>query len=578
MKKIKVLPVVIVISIVALASVSFGLLRSESDDFKLAKNLDIYFTLFRELNTFYVDGINPDKLVQTSIDQMLRTLDPYTVYYSEADQGDFQFMTTGKYGGIGSLIRGGGDYVTLTQIYKGFPADLGGLKAGDKLKSIDGFSLKGLSTEKVSERLKGEPNTEINIVVERQGADIEKTLKRVKVAIPPVPYYGMINNEIGYIRFTNFTQNCSKDVRKALVDLKEKQNAKKIILDVRGNPGGLLTEAVEIVNLFVGPGEEVLSTKGKVDRFDVTYKTTHQPVDTEIPLVVMINRNSASAAEIVAGAIQDLDRGVVVGQRSYGKGLVQISRPLSYNTSLKVTTAKYYIPSGRCVQALDFTHRNEDGSVGMIPDSLISDFKTRNGRIVKDGGGIIPDYTVETDMLSQVATELYLRSFIFDFATDYFWKNESIDSPGSYQFSENDYQGFKDYLVEREFGYETSTEDALDKLLAVAKREKYYESNRELFEELKTKLQHKLETDLTSFQAQIIRLIEDEIVGRYYYENGLIRHSIKDDSQIAKSKEILSDESVYSSTLRGESGSLSSGTLTSLNSLTPVIDEEEISY
>ncbi|MEE4114769.1 MAG: S41 family peptidase [Marinilabiliaceae bacterium] len=577
MKKIRIIRIVLLTLVIATATVSLGFLKTESNDFKLAKNLDIYFSLFRELNTFYVDGIDPDKLVQTSIDEMLKILDPYTVYYSEDDQGDFRFMTTGKYGGIGSLIRKTGDYVTLTQIYKGFPADKAGLKAGDKLKSIDGFSLKGLNADEVSDKLKGDPNTDISLVIEREGSDITRTLKRERIAVPPVPFSGMLDDEVGYIRFTNFTQNCSQDVRKALLTLKEEHGAKKIILDLRNNPGGLLTEAVEIVNLFVDAGQEVLSTRGKVDKFDVTYKTTRKPVDVEIPLVVMINRNSASASEIVAGAIQDLDRGIIVGQRSYGKGLVQISRPLSYNASLKVTTAKYYIPSGRCVQALDFTHRNEDGSVGMIPDSLISEFKTRNGRTVKDGGGIIPDYTVEIGQLSQVAAELYLRSYIFDYGTSYFWRNTSIDEPGVYSFPDSAYEDFRNFLKDRNFSYETGTEDAMDRLLDAAKREKYYESNRELFDNLKLQLEHKLENDLISFKNEIIQLLEDDIVGRYYYEEGSIKHNIKDDKQIEKAIEVLKNKAIYSSTLKGEAGSISINPLSSVTVKTNNFNESDIS-
>jgi carboxyl-terminal processing protease len=318
---------------------------------------------------------------------MLKILDPYTVYYTESEGDEVSFMTTGKYGGIGSLVRGGGEYAVVSLIYKGFPADVAGIKSGDRLIKADGVSLKGFSTDLVSEKLKGNPGTIIKLTVERNGAEMDFSVKREKIVIPSVPYFGMIDSRTGYIRFTSFTQNCSEEVKNALVSLKN-NNPQQIILDLRGNPGGLLTEAVDIVNLFVGTGNEIVSTKGKIKQFDEAFKTTKSAVDEKIPLAVIINRGSASAAEIVAGAIQDLDRGVVVGQRSYGKGLVQITRPLSYNTQLKVTTAKYYIPSGRCIQALDFSHPNEDGSVGIIPDSLISEFKTRNGRVVKDGGGI----------------------------------------------------------------------------------------------------------------------------------------------------------------------------------------------
>jgi carboxyl-terminal processing protease len=338
-----------------------------------------------------------------------------------------------------------------------------------------------------------------------------------------------------------------------------------------------MTEAVEIVNLFVGPGEEVVKTLGKVDKFDATYRTKNQAVDEDIPLVVMINRNTASAAEIVAGAVQDLDRGVVIGQRSYGKGLVQVSRPLSYNAILKVTTAKYYIPSGRCVQALDFTHRNEDGSVGHIPDSLISEFKTRNGRTVRDGGGIRPDYNIETPRLSQVATELYLRSFIFDYATSFYWNNKEILSPGEFKLSDADYNKFRDFLKEKEFSYETATEDALQRLLNTSREEKYYEVNKELFEDLKFKLEHNLDNDLSVFKDEIVKLIEDEIILRYFYEEGMIEHTIKDDPYIKKSVEVLTDSELYSSILKGDAGLLSDEPLLSRNNAISEKDEQDIS-
>lgn len=537
------------------------ILRKESDDFKLIKNLDIFYSLIRELNTFYVDGIDPEELIHTGINEMLETLDPYTVYYAESDMDDFRFMTTGKYGGVGSLIRKDGDYAVLTQVYKGFPADKAGLKAGDILLEIDGTSLKGLPVEQISERLKGEPNTDIVVTIRRGEEEVLKKLTRLRISIPPVPFYGMIDSNTGYIRFTNFTQDCSSNVRKALETLKKNHNATSIILDLRGNPGGLLPEAVKIVNLFVGPGHDVVSTKGKVNQYDGTYKTTSKAVDETIPLVVMINNNSASSSEIVAGAIQDLDRGIIVGQRSYGKGLVQISRPLSYNTSLKVTTAKYYIPSGRCIQALDFAHRNADGSVGHIPDSLTSEFKTRNGRVVKDGGGILPDYTVESVRLSQVATELYMRSYIFDYATLYSRQHDSIALPAEFSLSEKEYSEFTDYIKSREFSYRSATSMALDRLETIARQEKYYEAEKELFSTLHTNLKQNIDKDLDLFREEIKKLLEDEIVGRYYYEEGVILHTLHDDTQVKKAVEILSDPSLYGSTLEGMAGSLTSSVL-----------------
>jgi len=546
--------IIILISLFVFAGISTGfLVIQETRDFRLGKNMDIFFSLLREVNTFYVDDIDPDKVIKSGIDNMLKTLDPYTVYYPESEVDDLSFMTSGKYGGIGSLVRSNGDYVIVSEVYKGFPADLAGIKAGDLLKNVDGISLKGYTTDKVSEKLKGNPGTEITIIIERNGVDKEFKLKREKIGIPPVPYYGMLDSRTGYIRFTNFTQNCIEDVKAALVSLKG-SNAQQIILDLRGNPGGLLTEAVDIVNLFVGPGNEVVSTKGKVKQFDEDFKTEKTAVDEKIPLAVIINRGSASASEIVAGAIQDLDRGVIVGQRSYGKGLVQITRPLSYNTQLKVTTAKYYIPSGRCIQARDFTHPNDDGSVGFIPDSLIKEFKTKNGRIVKDGGGIAPDIDIQPESLSQIATELYLRNQIFDFATSYYWSHPEIKTPEELSFSDNEFNEFKEFLKKRNFSYKTLTEESLNDLIDIAKKEKYFDQHADLFQALEKDLAHSLDEDLNTFRPEITELLEDEITRRYFYESGAIGATIKKDEQVIKAMEVLNDKKAYEAVLRGTSG------------------------
>jgi len=552
MKRSKQTGLIIVFSLLVFSGISAGfLLRQESRDFRIAKNLDIFFSLFRELNAFYVDEIDPEKIIRTGIDNMLKSLDPYTVYYPESDADDFSILTTGKYGGIGSLVRGGGEYVVISEVYKGFPADRAGIKAGDILKKVDGVPLKGLSTDKVSDKLKGNPGTEITVTIERNGTESDFRMKRERIIIPPVPYFGMIDDNTGYIRFTNFTQDCVEEVKKAFVTLKT-GNPRQIILDLRGNPGGLLAESVGIVNLFVGPGNEVVSTKGKVRQFDENFRTTKTAIDEKIPLAVLISRGSASAAEIVAGAIQDLDRGIIVGQRSYGKGLVQITRPLSYNTQMKVTTAKYYIPSGRCIQALDFSHPNEDGSVGIIPDSLISEFRTRNGRIVKDGGGITPDVEVVPGQLSQAATELYLRNYIFDFATKYYWAHPDLKSISDFSFTESDYTDFRNFLVERKFNYRTLTEASLAQLISNAKREKYYDLNKELFARLEKDIAHNLDHDLTMFRNEITALIEEEIVSRYFYEEGAIAWGIKSDEQVMRAVDILNDRAKYSSILNGK--------------------------
>jgi len=556
MKKIRSGRIIIVFSLLLIVGVSTGFLANqETRDFRIAKNLDIFFSLFRELNTFYVDEIDPDKLIKAGIDNMLKTLDPYTVYFPESEAEDFAIMTTGKYGGIGSLVRGNGNFAVISEVYKGFPADKAGIKPGDILKKVDGVSLKGLPTDKVSEKLKGNPGTELELTIESNGKETDYHMKREKIVMPPVPYYGMIDSKTGYIRFTNFTQDCVDDVKAALISLKN-SNAQQIILDLRGNPGGLLTEAVAIVNLFVPEGNEVVSTKGKVKQFDEDFKTTKQPVDDKIPLAIIINRSSASASEIVAGALQDLDRGIIVGQRSYGKGLVQITRPLSYNTQLKVTTAKYYIPSGRCIQARDFSHPNEDGSVGLIPDSLISEFKTKNGRIVKDGGGITPDIEILPEPLSQISSELFLRNYIFDYATAYFWAHPNITSPNQFTFTDQDYSDFKTFLINRKFNYKTSTEESLNELIANAKKEKYYDIHKDLFNDLEKDVTHNLNQDLTMFRSEITDLLEDEIVGRYFYEQGAIAWTIKKDEQVLKARDLLNDRGEYDSILKGTEGAI----------------------
>jgi len=553
MKKKTPAKLIIILSLIVFAGLSAGFfITQESRDFRIAKNLDIFFSLFRELNTFYVDEINPDKIIRTGIDNMLKSLDPYTVYYSESEADDFDFLISGKYGGIGSLVRGGGEYVVISDVYKNFPADRAGIKAGDLLKKVDGVSLKGLSVNIVSDKLKGNPGTDIAITVERNGIESDHIMKREKIGIPPVSYYGMLDSKTGYIRLRSFTQNCIQDLKASLIKLKE-NNPKQIILDLRGNPGGLLSEAVEVVNLFVGPGNEVVSTKGKVKQFDESFKTTKAAVDEKIPVAILINRASASAAEIVAGAMQDLDRGVIVGQRSYGKGLVQVTRPLSYNTQLKVTSAKYYIPSGRCIQALDFSHPNEDGSVGIIPDSLISEFRTRNGRIVKDGGGINPDIEIVPEPLSQIAAELYLRNYIFDFASQYYWTHREIKSIDEFSFTDTDYKNFRNFLLGKNFSYMTETEESLNLLISNAKKEKYYEPHKDLFTELEKDISHNLDQDLEIFKDEITDLIAEDIISRYYYEEGAIEWSIKKDEQVKKAIEILNNSEKYSSVLNSKS-------------------------
>ncbi|HMT68140.1 MAG TPA: S41 family peptidase, partial [Bacteroidales bacterium] len=441
-----------------------------------------------------------------------------------------------------------------TNVYKGFPADKSGIRPGDLMISIDGTSLKGVSSEKASDMLKGEPGTEAEIVIRRNGQEITKKLRRERIAISAVPYYGMVDENTGYIRFTNFTQNCIAEVREALIDLKDKQGAEDLILDLRSNPGGLVNEAVEIVNLFVRPGQEVVSTRGRAKQYDAVFRTNRAPVAPDMPVVVLINRGSASASEIVAGALQDLDRGVIVGERSYGKGLVQVARPLSYKAQVKMTTAKYYIPSGRCIQAVDFSNRNEDGSVGTIPDSLIKTFSTRSGRPVKDGGGIIPDVTVPSDMLNRFATELYMQNMIFDFATQYYWSNPRPPVLDSLKITENDLDQFTNFLAEKKFSYRTDSESILEELTKTAREEGLYDSNREAMEKLKSGLSHTLEREMTLYRTDVTELIESELAGRYFYDWGMVEYSVTRDNQIKKAIEIAGNREQYASLLKAPTG------------------------
>jgi len=526
----------------------------KGDDFKIAKSLDIYYSLFRDVNTYYVDETDPEKMVENSINSMLEKLDPYTVYIPEKDMDDFTFMTTGQYGGIGALIRNNGKYPIVAQPYRGFPADKAGLKAGDRILEIDGKSTSDFKLDEVSDRLKGIPQTKLKLLIERPYSNerIEKELTREEIQIKSVPYYGLVSEGVGYIRVSKFTPDVSREVKDALRELKSKYLITSLVLDLRGNPGGLLIEAPKICNLFVEKGEDIVSTKGKIEKWNRTLKTTDAAYDKEIPIVVLVSSGSASASEIVAGALQDLDRAVVLGKRTFGKGLVQTTIPLSYNAQLKVTTAKYYVPSGRCVQALDYSNRNEDGSVGHIPDSLIQEYQTRNGRTVYGGGGIIPDVNVDLEDVSPLAVNLITQNVIFDFATKFAFENPSILSVDEFEITEDTYKSFIKFAMEDSFTYETQSEKELKELEKIVKREKYYDQAKDEFEKLKEKLSNDKEKDLTTFKAEIVQFLRDEIVGRYYYEDGQIETNLKDDTQLHKAIEILNDQEKYKSILSSD--------------------------
>jgi carboxyl-terminal processing protease len=540
-----------VLTIALLALVIAGFVSFDDKNFEISKNLDIYHTLFRELTLYYVDETDPGELVKTSIDEMLNSLDPYTVYIPESKIEDFRFMTTGKYGGIGALIRKNNDQTIIAEPYEGFPAQISGLKAGDIILEIDGKSVTGKNSDDISELLKGEPKTKLTLTIEtpftKQQRKVE--IERQNIKINSVAYSGMITEKIGYIRLSSFTENCSQEVKNAYLELKKNHELKGLIFDLRGNPGGLLNEAVSISNLFVDKGQEIVSTKGKVAEWNKTYYATNDPLDPQIPITVLVNSGSASASEIVSGVIQDLDRGVIIGTRTYGKGLVQTTRDLSYNSKLKLTTAKYYIPSGRCIQALDYSHRNPDGSVGKVPDSLISEFKTKSGRIVYDGGGVLPDVAVEPEQLSKIAYSLYVKNLIFDYATVYSQNHSSITSAEEFKVTDEIYDDFTKFLADKNYDYTLESEKMINDLEKTIKEEKYESQVTEELAQLRKKLAHDKNKDLITFKKEISELLTEEIVSRYYYQNGRAKASMVDDPAIEKAIAVLQDQPTYSSLL-----------------------------
>lgn len=545
----------IVLIALAFITITCGLtaLRNDDKSFEISKHLNIYATLFRDVNMFYVDEINPGDLVTTSIKAMLKSLDPYTVYYPESEMEDVKLMTTGEYAGIGSVISKKGDKVIIREPYKNSPATKAGLLPGDVILAIDGNSIKGKDIEDVSAMLKGQPGKEITIRVEREfeSKPLEKKAIREKIQLPSVPFYGMANDSTGYIFLTSFTDKSAADVRAALIALKN-QGATSLILDLRGNSGGLLDQAVDIVNFFVPKNSKVVHTKGKVKQWDKEYVAGKNPIDPNIPLAVLIDRGSASASEIVSGALQDLDRAVLIGERSFGKGLVQTVRDLAYNTKLKVTTAKYYIPSGRCIQALDYSHRNPDGSVGKVPDSLITEFRTRTGRKVYDGGGISPDIKIDPKEFAKITQELVLQDITFDFVNNYALKHPEITSIQDFKISDQLYDELKQYLKEKNFSYETASQQMLDNLIKTAKAEKYYDQVKGQLDDLQKDFAHSIDRDMDLFKAEIISFLEEQFIQRYYFTEGVIEYRMQHDREIAKAIEVLSNKNEYRKLLNTE--------------------------
>ncbi|MET4074679.1 S41 family peptidase [Hymenobacter sp. UYCo722] len=538
----------------ALSTLGLVSFRAASDNeryFEIAKNLDVFATLFKEVNTYYVDEITPAKLVKTGIDAMLRSLDPYTNYIPEDDIEDFRTMTTGQYGGIGASVVKRNGKTVVQSAYEGYPAQKAGLLPGDEILDINGVIVEKKSNADISKLLKGQANSVVKLLVTRYGQDkpVQIDITRDKIQVDNVPYTGMISGDVGYFQLGSFTVDAGKEVRAAVTKLKE-QGAKKIVFDIRDNPGGLLNEAVNISNLFIDKGLDVVSTKGKVTEWNKTYKALDVPLDTQIPVAIITSSRSASASEIVSGVLQDYDRAVVVGERTFGKGLVQATRPLSYNSQLKVTTAKYYIPSGRCIQEIDYAHRSEDGTLGKFPDSLRTAFKTTAGRTVYDGGGVAPDVEVNDREIADITRILLQKSYLFDYATRYRAEHPTIVPARQFKLTDVDYQKFVAYLQGKNISYSTDAEKALTDLSKKVKEEKHYDDVKLELEAIRKKVTVNKANDLQRFKPEIKELLEQEIVSRYYFEKGRTEAGFDDDPNIIAAVAVLNDPNRYAALLK----------------------------
>jgi len=543
--------ILLVITLVASSSVL--LTGYGSRNFEIAKNMDIFSNLFRELVVNYVDDVNVSDVMRSGIDGMLSGLDPYTTFISESEIEDVRFMTTGQYGGIGALIQRRGDRVMIAEPYEGNPAYKAGLLPGDIILEINDRSVDGLDEGEVRNLLTGQPGTTIDILVEREGEPepLRKSIEREVVKVDNIPYYGMLDESTAYIKLTGFTRNAGREVRDAFMDLRDNHNVQYMVLDLRGNGGGLLNEAVNVANLFIDRGELIVRTEGRLEDRRSVHQTLNDPLDTDIPLAVLVDRRSASASEIVAGAIQDYDRGVIIGNRSFGKGLVQNVVPLSYNTQLKVTVAEYLIPSGRSIQAINYAERREDGSVAEIPDSLKEAHQTKGGRVVYDGGGIEPDVPVERPPMGQVTRALIRQHMIFDFATFYHREHDELNLPADFFISDRLYADFRSFVSDRDFDYKTDSERLLEQFERTASREKYYNAIEGHFAEVKQNIREEKSRDFITFRDEITQLLREEIVSRYYYQEGRVIVSLDADPDVEKALEVLADEPVYSGILAG---------------------------
>jgi len=525
--------------------------QEQSNTFRISKSLSIFNSVLREIDLFYVDTINYEAMVKTAIDHMLRELDPYTVYIPENEASDLTFLTTGEYAGIGAMITRTGDGICISELYEGMPAQKNGLRAGDIILEIDGVKTDNMTVSDASGRLKGTPNTMITLKIKRYGEQkhLTKKFPREKILIHPISYASEIATGTGYILLNDFTEQASLEFKNAVKDLIAKHQIKSLIIDVRNNGGGLIDEAVKIMGYFVPKGTEIVSIRGKSIYASHTYKTTVEPIFPDLKLAVMVNSNSASASEILAGAVQDLDRGIVVGERTFGKGLVQNIRPVSYGGHVKVTTAKYYIPSGRCIQAIDYAKRNDDGSIRSIPDSVIKVFKTRNGRPVKDGGGIIPDTITSDDRNINIAYYIYSQNLYFDFATQYAARHSSIASPTQFRLTDDEMLAFRNFLKEKKFSYTPQTKKYFDELYQFSKFEGLDSEAEAEFEALRKKLLPDMDTKLKENDSEIRELLSLEIIKRYYFQRGQIEFSHQTDKELKTTINILQQEQQYNNLL-----------------------------
>ena len=521
--------------------------------FEVSKQLEIFNSVLKEVELFYVDSLDVEKSVRRGIDAMLKGLDPYTEYFPEQDMEELDLITTGEYGGIGSLIRqrDNNGRVMIAEPTEGMPADLAGLKAGDLILKIDTIDVSSATSARVSSLLKGVPNTKMTLTIQRPGEKKPRkiTITRKQISTPQVTYYGVRGDRVGYIYLKSFTIKSAQEVKEAFLDLKKNHDIQSLVLDLRGNGGGVLEGAVQIVSLFVPKGSEVLSTKGKVKQWDRTYRTSTEPIDTVMPLAILIDGGTASAAEIVSGSLQDMDRAVLLGERSYGKGLVQSSRDLPYNGKLKVTMSKYYIPSGRCIQQLDYSHRQEDGSVTAIPDSLTKVFYTKNQRPVRDGGGVRPEFEVKAPELPTMIYYLAADTVLFDFVTEWAQKHPQIAPIEEFTVSDEDFEAFKAYAKEKQFTYDRQSEKALQKLKEIATFEGYLADDSTTFKALEARFTPNLEQDFDRFKKEVKKAMATEIVKRYYYQRGELQESLKGDAVLAKALQVLADPELMRKTL-----------------------------